>query len=60
MDVLFFGPDGATRDTATGLLPTLPVPVNYPMSAAFTIMPLEGPDYNTTVSTVYTCLVPVL
>ncbi|DBA68157.1 TPA: hypothetical protein ACH3X2_013911 [Trebouxia sp. C0005] len=46
MDTLLFGVDGASRDNSTGMLPTLPVPVNYPMSAAFTLMPLQGPDYN--------------
>lgn len=49
MDTLFFGVDGASRDNSTGMLPTLPVPVNYPMSAAFTLMPLQGPDYNASV-----------
>ena len=49
MDTLFFGKDGASRDNSTGMLPTLPVPVNYPMSAAFTLMPLQGPDYNASV-----------
>ena len=50
IDILFFGVDGASRDSSTGPLPVLPVPVNYPMSSAFTLMPLEGPDYNATVS----------
>lgn len=49
MDALFFTNDGATRDEATGMLPTLPVPVNYPQSAAFTLMPLQGPDYKASV-----------
>ena len=50
MDVLFFGPYGATRDDATGLLPTFPVPVTYPQTAGFTLMPLEAPDYKAVVS----------
>ena len=50
MDVLYFTPDGAYRDESTGLLPTLPVPVNYPQSAAFTILTLEAPDYRPIVS----------
>ena len=49
MDALFFTADGATRDDSTGMLPTLPVPVNYPQSAAFTLMPLQGPDYKASV-----------
>ena len=49
MDTLFFMPDGAVRDTATGLLPALPVPVNYPSSGAMTLLDLQGPDYNSTV-----------
>ena len=50
MDVLYFTPDGAYRDESTGMLPTLPVPVNYPQSAAFTILTLEAPDYTPIVS----------
>ncbi len=50
MDTLFFMPDGAVRDTATGLLPALPVPVNYPSSGAMTLLDLQGPDYNSTVT----------
>lgn len=49
MDTLFLGVDGASRDNSTGMLPALPVPVNYPQSAAFTLMPLQGPDYNASV-----------
>ena len=59
MDTLLFGVDGASRDNSTGMLPTLPVPVNYPMSAAFTLMPLQGPDYNASVLT-FVCLSPCL
>ena len=50
MDVLYFTPDGAYRDESTGMLPTLPVPVNYPQSAAFTILTLEAPNYTPIVS----------
>lgn len=50
MDVLFFEPDGARRDTSFGALPHFPVPVNYPSSGAMTLLDLEGPDYNATVS----------
>ena len=49
MDALFFGPYGAIRDDATGLLPTFPVPVTYPQTAGFTLMPLEAPDYKAVV-----------
>lgn len=50
MDALFFSPDGATRDDATGVLPTLPVPVSYPQSAGLTLLDLEGPEYTAVVS----------
>ena len=50
MDALFFTPDGATRDPATGLLPSLPVPVNYPSSGAMALLDPQGPEYNSTVS----------
>ena len=55
MDVLFFGPYGAMRDDATGLLPTFPIPVTYPQSAGFTLLPLEAPDYKAVVSLTRRC-----
>ena len=49
MDALFFTPTGAARDNSIGLLPTLPVPVNYPQYNSAVLLPLQGPDYSTKV-----------
>ena len=49
MDALFFTPTGAARDDSIGLLPTLPVPVNYPQYNSAVLLPLQGPDYSTKV-----------
>ena len=50
MDALFFTPTGAARDESVGLLPALPVPVNYPQYNSAALLPLQGPDYATRVS----------
>ena len=49
MGALFFNRNNATNDDSIGDLPNLPVPISYPQYGGFTLLPLEGPDYNATV-----------
>ena len=49
MDALLLTPSGASRDESIGLLPTLPVPVNYPQYSSAALLPLQGPNYATRV-----------
>ena len=46
MEAMFMDVDGARPDQEIGPLPQLPVPVNYPQQASFTLLPLEGPEYD--------------
>jgi hypothetical protein len=45
MQALFFAPNGARNDTATGQLPTLPTSVNYPSYGSMALLDLEPPAY---------------
>ena len=41
MQALHFDPSGATADDSIGVLPELPVPVNYPQYNSLALLPLD-------------------
>jgi hypothetical protein len=45
VEALFFTPSGARNDTAMGLLPKLPLSVNYPSYGSLALLELQPPAY---------------
>ncbi len=51
MEAMFITPSGATADNSIGILPQLPVPVNYPQYNSLALLPLEpSNNYSASVS----------
>lgn len=51
MEAMYIGATGATADNSIGLLPQLPVPVNYPQYNSLALLPLN-PSNNYSASVV--------
>lgn len=55
MEAMYIGATGATADNSIGLLPQLPVPVNYPQYNSLALLPLNPSDnYSASVSSFMT------
>ncbi len=56
MEAMYIGATGATADNSIGILPQLPVPVNYPQYNSLALLPVDyANNYSASVSGSTSC-----